>query len=57
MKAIFADTSAVIALGNASDRFHAQATRLFKTFVTNKQPFVTTNAVIFEMMNAFSAAR
>lgn len=57
MKPIFVDTSALIALGNASDRFHAQATRLFKTYAADKQPFITTNAVIFEMMNAFSAAK
>ena len=57
MKPIFVDTSALIALGNASDRFHDHATRLFKAYVIEKQPFITTNAVIFEMMNAFSAAR
>jgi predicted nucleic acid-binding protein len=57
MKPIFVDTSALIALGNARDQFHHQATRLFKAYMLANRRFVTTNAVIFELTNAFSAAQ
>lgn len=56
MKPIFVDTAALIALGNKRDQFHAQATALFKQLLTEQRHFVTTNAVLLELTNAFSAA-
>lgn len=56
MKAIFVDTAALIALGNQRDRFHPQATRLFKQLTIERRRFVTTNAVLLELTNVFSAA-
>ena len=55
MKPIFVDTSALIAIGNARDQFHQQAARLLREYVLAKRRFVTTNAVLFELTNAFSA--
>jgi len=55
MKPIFVDTAALIALGNRRDYFHKQATRLFEQFVVAQQQFITTNAVLLELTNAFSA--
>jgi len=56
MMPVFVDTSALIALGNQRDDFHQQATQLFKDLVVSKRRFVTTNAVILELANAFSQA-
>ena len=56
MKPLFVDTSALIALGNGRDQFHAQAVMLFKEYSAEKRRFVTTNAILLEMTNAFSAA-
>ena len=57
MKPVFVDTSALIALGNARDHFHNQATKLLRELLTFKRQFFTTNAVILEFTNAFSAVR
>ena len=56
MKPIFVDTSALIALGNGRDQFHTKAVTLFKSYTADKRRFVTTNAILLEMTNAFSAA-
>lgn len=57
MKRIFADTSALIAIGNKDDEFHREAVRLQKGFLKTKQPIVTTSGVILELFNTFSQAR
>lgn len=57
MNLIFVDTSALIALGNKKDQFHFQATKVFKRLVLAKMNFITTNAVIFELTNAFSGVQ
>jgi predicted nucleic acid-binding protein len=57
MSPIFVDTSALIALGNTRDQFHLQAKEIFKELVLARNRFLTTNAVIFELTNAFSAVQ
>jgi predicted nucleic acid-binding protein len=57
MNLIFVDTSALIALGNKKDQFHLQAMKAFKQLVLAKTNFITTNAIIFELTNAFSAVQ
>ena len=57
MNLTFVDTSALIALGNKKDQFHFQATKVFKCLVLAKMNFITTNAIIFELTNAFSAVQ
>ncbi|HAO19429.1 MAG: hypothetical protein BWK80_30945 [Desulfobacteraceae bacterium IS3] len=57
MKSLFVDTSGLIALGNAHDKFHKQSALLFKECIISKKQFVTTNAVILELTNAFSAVK
>ena len=54
MKSVLVDTSALIALGNIRDQFHAKAKKVFKELVITKSHFLTTNAVILELTNAFS---
>lgn len=56
MRPIFVDTAALIALGNKRDWFHIQATKLLKQCITEQRRFVTTNAVLLELTNAFGAA-
>ena len=57
MNLVFVDTSALIALGNKKDQFHLQATKVFKRLVLAKMNFITTNAIILEITNAFSAVQ
>ena len=57
MSPIFVDTSALIALGNTRDQFHQQAQEIFKELVLAKNRFITTNAIIFELTNAFSSVQ
>jgi predicted nucleic acid-binding protein len=57
MKRIFADTSALIAIGNKDDEFHQEAVLLQKGFLKTKLPIVTTSGVILELFNTFSQAR
>jgi len=54
MKPVLVDTSALIALGNKRDQFHQNAKKVFKELVITKSHFLTTNAVILELTNAFS---
>jgi len=57
MKPVFADTSALIAVGNKDDAFHHKAVHFQKIFLKTKQPIITTNSVILELFNTFSQAR
>lgn len=57
MKPVFVDTSALIALGNQRDEFHQQAAQLLRDLVASQRRFVTTNAVILKLANAFSPAQ
>jgi uncharacterized protein len=57
MNPVFVDTSALIALGNSRDQYHRQAKIALKELILAKRTFITTNAVILELANAFSAAR
>jgi hypothetical protein len=57
MNSIFVDTSALIAIGNARDQYHNQAKTILKELILTKRQFITTNAVILELTNAFSAVR
>ena len=54
MKAVFIDTSALIAMGNKRDQFHQQAIRLRKQLIRSKKTHITTSAVLMEFGNAFS---
>lgn len=57
MNPVFVDTSALIALGNTRDQFHPQAQQIFKELVLARSRFITTNAIIFELTNAFSSVQ
>jgi len=57
MKPIFVDTPALIALGNQSDDLHEKARQIQKQLVTMPVQFVTTNLVMAEYCNAFSAIK
>lgn len=48
MRRIFFDTSAYIALTDASDQFHAEASELARRIATHRLPRVTTNYVLVE---------
>jgi predicted nucleic acid-binding protein len=55
MKPVFADTSSLIAVGNTRDSFHTQAVRIKNELKQSRRDFVTTDAVLLEFGNAFSA--
>lgn len=57
MNSIFVDISALNAIGNARDQYHNQAKTILKELILTKRQFITTNAVILELTNAFSAVR
>lgn len=48
MRRVFFDTSAYIALADASDQFHAEASELARQIVSHRLPRVTTNYVLVE---------
>lgn len=48
MNAVFADTSALLALLNAADENHGRADRAFATLRTRKAPVVSTSYVLVE---------
>ncbi len=48
MNAVFADTSAFLALLNAADENHERASRAFATLRTRKAPLVSTSYVLVE---------
>jgi predicted nucleic acid-binding protein len=54
MKPVFVDTVALIALGDKFDGLHKEAVRIRKQLVAQKRSFITTDAVLLELCNAFS---
>jgi len=54
MKPVFVDTVALIALGNKCDGLNKEAVRVRKQLVAQKRSFITTDAVLLELCNAFS---
>ena len=54
MKSIFVDTSALIAIGNKDDDFYERAITIQKKLLQTNHRFLTTNAIILELFNAFS---
>jgi hypothetical protein len=48
MRRVFFDTSAYIALADASDRFHAEASELARQIVAHRLPRMTTNYILVE---------
>ena len=55
MKPVFVDTAAFIAIGNRRDAFHAQAVSTATALKQSHRNLVTTDAVLLEFGNAFSA--
>jgi predicted nucleic acid-binding protein len=55
MKPIFVDTAAFIALGNQRDSLYKKAHEIQKQLATMPVQFITSNLVIAEYCNAFSA--
>jgi predicted nucleic acid-binding protein len=53
-KAVFVDTAYLVALSNTSDRHHAEATALARTWSLERRGFVTTDAVLVEYANFFA---
>jgi len=54
MMPVFADTAALIALGDRGDSFHYQAIAVRDELRKNHRNFVTTDAVILELASYFS---
>ena len=52
--AVFLDTSGWIAILNADDRFHVQATARLQEFGSSRRPLVTTDWVIAELGNGLA---
>ncbi len=55
MSLIFVDTSALIALGNKQDDLHDKAKNIRNALIQAHQSFITTNAILLELCNTFSA--
>lgn len=53
-EAVFWDSVAYIALGNRSDALHGAAINLSRQLAAARAPIVTTDAVLTEVLNAFS---
>jgi hypothetical protein len=53
-KPVFVDTAYLVALTNASDRHHDQATSLAQAWDKQRRLFVTTDAVLLEYANFFA---
>lgn len=51
---VFVDTSALIAIGNKRDAFHAQAQEVNDQLIQSNSFFVTSSAILLEFGNAFS---
>jgi uncharacterized protein len=51
---VFVDTSALIAIGNKRDAFHAQALEVNERLIKSNSFFVTSSAILLEFGNAFS---
>ena len=56
-KYVYVDTAALIALGNKTDSFHPLASQVNQRLIAEQYTFLTTNAVILELANAFSKVR
>lgn len=56
-KLVFVDTAALIALGNSRDTQHLEANQIRQQLVKYQSRFLTTNLVIAEFGNSFSAVR
>ena len=54
MKPVFVDTVALIAIGDKDDGLHKKAIQVRKQLVIEKRLFITTDAVLLELCNAFS---
>ncbi|MCP4695712.1 MAG: type II toxin-antitoxin system VapC family toxin [Gammaproteobacteria bacterium] len=54
MKPVFVDTVALIAVGDKDDGLHKEAIRIRKQLIIEKRAFITTDAVLLELCNAFS---
>ena len=55
MSLIFVDTSALFALGNKQDDLHDKAKNIRNALIQAHQSFITTNAILLELCNTFSA--
>jgi predicted nucleic acid-binding protein len=51
---VFVDTSALIAIGNKRDAFHAQAREVNDQLIQSNSFFFTSSAILLEFGNAFS---
>jgi hypothetical protein len=56
-KYVYVDTAALIALGSKTDNFHSLASQVNQRLIAEKYTFLTTNAVVLELANAFSRVR
>ncbi len=56
-KYVYVDTAALIALGNKTDSLHRLANQINQRLIAEQYTFLTTNAVILELANAFSRVR
>lgn len=56
-KYVYVDTAALIALSNKTDGFHQLASQVNQQLIAEQYTFLTTNAVILELANAFSRVR
>lgn len=56
-KQVFWDASAFIALGNTRDRYHKQAIAISRELAQANAHILTTDSVLIEVANAFSAVR
>lgn len=54
---VFMDTAALIALGNSRDTLHETANQIRQQLVKRRSRFLTTNLIIAEFCNSFSAVR
>ena len=54
MRRVFVDTSAIIALLNATDEYHPKASRLNNELLEEQVRFITTSAVMNEVLDGFS---
>lgn len=55
MNKVFVDTVALIAIGDADDSLHEKAMQMRQLLIHQQYHFVTTEAVLLELCNAFSS--
>jgi uncharacterized protein len=51
MPDVFVDATALLALGNARDKYHVQAGKVNQALSNTSARFVTTNLVLLEVVN------